>query len=850
VQQIQTSLAPRKSFGAQRGRARLLGFTALGLALAVGAPLRALAADAAAAPATSDATANEVVVNGVPYKETVLPTRMQTDSAYGIDMSVMDTPRNTTLISTTQLETLNIDDPRAFSYLTSSSYTDAAFGTPNIPRIRTQYGDVFYNGMRDSLTQNGYGVPINYDAFANIDITKGPASAVDGPGPGVGGEIDFITKRPNLDHMTALVNLTLDTVNNRRLGVDYSMPLIKDELAVILSYSGEDSGSYFTGHWSHRNALYGALRWQPTDNYTLDFNAEANIGQYVEDVGINRANQQLINTGKYLTGEAAPDEIFGFGTYTYLPGTTVKLDPRVTLDETPGTVTRAKLYNAQLIQKWKLNDHLSVENNTLFMYQDSENLESYYYADNSKGSWTIENKTQLNGDYDLNLWDSSVRDQFVLGATFRYAHVNYISNYSNEAVSVWDLSGAPNSWRLAADNQAYGDAVPFTTAFGNTAYGVLGRDTVGGQNTGVSDLYDTGVFFQNRMQMTDKLSMLFGVRLDVLQDHTHDPLNCAPGGLGDYSCLADATDDSGIDLPQNYTSGAYGIGDANLSFDYRFNPHFSAYATFDWVQSPPNPNGGEGGINLYGLVPDSTQLRGNSFLYEAGAKFNLLDNRLFISTAVFDQIHEIGVGYGDTQSDRANTRGVELEGNYQPNRNLYVTASYSFVKSTLDNPPTFYDFPAYPGVNIDGGGTYASYLSGQKVNQPDQPEHLFNVLANYKFANGFGLRSGLQVTGPISLSASGYMDLGGLLGAGADLPNSVTPVNAAENIYYYHSPVIPWQYTWNLAAFYEWKQYTVTFSVYNVTDRMNWSPSPSLYGNDFLVRSDPRTYEIRLQAKF
>jgi hypothetical protein len=42
----------------------------------------------------------------------------------------------------------------------------------------------------------------------------------------------------------------------------------------------------------------------------------------------------------------------------------------------------------------------------------------------------------------------------------------------------------------------------------------------------------------------------------------------------------------------------------------------------------------------------------------------------------------------------------------------------------------------------------------------------------------------------------------------------------------------------------------VTFSVYNLTDRLNWQSSPPFYGNDFLVRNDPRTFEIRLQAKF
>ena len=77
----------------------------------------------------------EIVVNGIPYKETVLPTRMTSSSAYGLDLKVMDTPRNTTLLSTTQLETLNIQDPRAFSYLTSSSYTDSHSGPRTFPEF-------------------------------------------------------------------------------------------------------------------------------------------------------------------------------------------------------------------------------------------------------------------------------------------------------------------------------------------------------------------------------------------------------------------------------------------------------------------------------------------------------------------------------------------------------------------------------------------------------------------------------------------------------------------------------------------------------------------------------------------
>jgi len=836
-------------------RRGLLALSASAIALTLAAP--AFAADdpapSAVVKAKDQTTVSEVIVNGIPYKETVLPTRQTTSSTYGLNLSVMDTPRNTTLLSTTQLETLNIDDPRAFSYLTSSSYTDAAFGTPNIPRVRGQYADLFYNGMRDSLTQNGYGVPVNFDAISNIDITKGPASVVDGPGPGVGGEVDILTKRPNMSRPTEMVSATIDSVQNRRLVLDASMPIVPGDLAVLLSYSGEDSGSYFSGHYMHKNALYAALSWYPTDKYQLQFNTEINDEQYTEDVGVNRANQALIDHGTYLQGSAVggPANIYGYDTLIDLTSTT-QLNPKITIDETPGTSSRGLLYNAQLIQTYTFNDKLSLENNTLFMFQNSDNQEGYYYADNSDGSYTFENRTELKGEFDIPFGGGTITNQFVVGGTFRFAHTNYISNFDNEAVSVWDLSTNPNSWVLPAGDQPYGNAVLYKSVFGREQWGVAGRDSVGAGNTGISDLYDTGLFFQDRVEFSPKLSVLFGARIDAVQDHTHDPLDCNPSG---FTCVDQDFITGLSDLPADHTTGIYGLGNANLSVVYKLSPNISTYVTFDWTQSPPNPNGGEGGINAYGTYPgstllsDSTLLRGNSFLYEAGVKFDLLNKKLFADAAVFDQKHAIPNGAGNAGSLAADTAGIELEANYQPTRSLYATASYSYVKTTLTQAPAFYDFPAFAGLNVDGGGNLAEFLSGQHFQDPDQPQHVFNFLGNYKFSNGIGVRTALQVTGPIPLTASGYLNVGALtsaLGAlGGSLPTSVNPTTG-----YYTSPVIPWQYTWNASVFYEFGKYTITASVYNLTDQHNWQPSPGYYGNDFLVRSDPRTYEIRLQAKF
>ncbi len=864
-------VAPKQvaAIGSFKGSCRV-GFAVFSLTLAAVAPVCAQTASSATAPspppssAGSDTELAEVVINGIPQYETVLPTRLSLDTVYGFDLNVLDTPRNTTLLSTTQLQTLNIQDPRAFSYLTSSSYSDSSFGTPAIPRIRGQYGDVFYNGMRDSFSQNGYGAPINYDSFQNISITKGPAGVIDGPGPNVGGEVEFLTKRPSLFHLVSNASASVDSLGNRRVVADLSGPINTGTLGVLLSYSGEDStDNYFTAHYMRKNAVYAALRWQPSDAYRLDFNTEVNSETYTENVGVNRINQSLIDHGSYLqgapVGELDSSVLFanngapipvglaaGFGSpYSAAPFFTevnltnaVRINPKITIDEAPGVVTRALLYNAQLIQTYRISSGLTLENNTFFAFQNSTNQAPYYFSDSSNGSYSIESRTDLSGGFALPVGSSVIDNKFAIGATFRFAHTNYISDYSAEAVSVYDLTGNPNLWHFPAAYQGLADASAYQAPFGMTVYGVPGRDVVNAGNTGVSDLDDLGVFFQDRMEFNPELSALYGARLDAVQNHSHDPL----GGVDCSACFTT--------LPQNHTTAVYGLAQFNASLVYKPHPRVSSYLTVDWVQSNNSPNGGIGGINTYGQSPDAFLLRTENYLYEAGLKFEVLDQKLFSGMALFEQKRRIPSGAAGTQTIPATIRGVEMEANYQPTRSLYATASYSYIRTVLKAAPLFYDYPSQSGINIDGAANYAVFKPGQTFLDPGVPEHLFNFLGNYKFGNGVGVRTGVQVTGPIATTPSGFLDVAASSTVyGTYVPQIASQISGVtDSRGYYHSPVIPWQYTWNGAVFYEFGKSTLTLSVYNLTDRRNWQPSPTFYGNDFLVRSDPRTFELRLQV--
>ena len=256
--------------------------------------------DAASNPAES---ADQVVVSDVPFEQVIMPNQRPTDSVYGVDTNVQDTPRDVTIISREQLSAVDIQDPRDFSKLTSDSFTQSNFGAPANPSLRGQTADVFKNGIRLGLTSNGNGFPIDFNSVESVDIVKGPANAVFGASQYTGGYIDEITKQPFFDKFQGNVGTTIGMYQVYRWSADFGGPLIKNELAFRISYTGEDSGSYYDYSHKQSEAIYGAVTWTPKNtNYTLAFNAEFDEADYNENNGINRVTQNLIDNDKYITG--------------------------------------------------------------------------------------------------------------------------------------------------------------------------------------------------------------------------------------------------------------------------------------------------------------------------------------------------------------------------------------------------------------------------------------------------------------------------------------------------------------------------------------------------------------------
>ena len=807
-------------------------------------------AAASPVPAGSSDNLDEIVVNGIKRGELILPTTVTSTSAYGLDLGVMDTPRNNTLLSKAQLDALNIQNPGGFSYLTSSSYSDASFGEPNIPRIRGQYADMFFNGMRDSFTLNGYGAPISFNSVDSIDIIKGPASVQAGPGAGVGGEIDITTKMPTFSKSTEAFNVEFDSQQKRRASFDIDGP-VTSNVAARVSFTSDDSGSYYYDMYFHQQSLFASVLTEVSPRYSVLITAGFEDTRYREDDGVNRVSQGLIDSGAYLTGAPAPSSIFGFGTVFTL-GAPVQLNDRVIIDEPPGTGAHSLHVKGQMIQTFKATDDFTIVNNTFYDYMNRYNQTEDYYADTAKGSYTVENKT----DFKIKFPTGAVNHDVDAGVTYRYAHVLDIQNFVNEPVSVFDLSQSPSTWIFPASLQASAGNFLYNAAFNHPQWGLPGRFqgppgpdgyAVSGFLNGTvdSNLQDAAIFLEHQMKFSPEWSLLYGLRGDLVQLNYSDPLGGpnygAPPGLSP--------------LPQSASTNWYGLYNGNVSVVYTPSQHVSTYLTYNRAQYVL-PTANDGAIAVWGEDP-TWQLRQNTLLEELGVKLDLLDKALFVSSAVFKQDRTITTGVGGLAHTLAHITGAEIELNYQPDPHFFATASYSYLHTVLDTAAGFYNFPAYQGTFVDGAGTAAVFQPGQSFLDPGVPQHLFNVLANYKDPSGFGGQANIQVTGPITTTQSGYLNVAAtnalaaadflpqLLGPGGVVPQSVVSANG-----YYKSPEIPWQYTLNAAAFYSFQKYLIKFSIYNLTDRHNLINDIPFYGNDFLTRVPPRSYDLSLSGKF
>ncbi len=807
-----------------------------------------------------DAAEDEVIIldqveaESVPIEESILATTRPITSVYGTDRSILDTPRNVNIISREQLDAISIKDVRDFSKLTSSSYTKTNFGAPTTPNLRGQEADLFINGMRRGMSVNGNGVPINFNSVESVNIVKGPAGAIFGTSNYVGGYADLVTKRAYFQQ-GGEIKYSYNTLDQHTVDVDVNTP-INDKLAARVSVQLKDWEGFHERWYQESQSVYGTFVYRPNDQYRLDVMGEFYNGNYTENWGINRVTQDLIDNGRYLPNNQSDAEYFrhiqnlGNGVGFFVPGarlpgpgvanptqasvfggggfaTISPIDPNNTVPvnrkwklAAPGDDSNAKVFWMQAIQEYVSSDNLKFLNNTYFHYKDRDTFSSYHYSELQRDNWSIENRFQIIQEIaDLDKIESLT---FNYGARVKYQDIWAVNHFTNEPVNFWDLSRgtAANNFRVPdqafAGNYFVRDQDP---------RGALSRWYVD-QNS--SDAVDSqtwiiGPFVQTDIELTDRFSVLLGYTVDFVEHKEAFPSEVIPqpGNPAAPPGFYDSRKESAA--LQNY----------NGSVIFKPTPKTSVYATVNFGEHYLASNGGAvDGTSL--IEPSQTEL------YEVGLNASLIEDKLYLGIAAFRQKYEERDQFGGVTP--IETDGIEIELNYQPNRNLFATLGYSWLDSkrkagffaspyTADRANETNGFYISPTFGVDGDAWFEN---------PGVPEHLLNGLVQYKFGNGLGVQANIQLWGEMNAGYGGYVTA---------IP-SESAAFGSPYVLVANTPRFDIQFEVDAKIFYEHKGWRFEFSVFNVTDEENWDTNNSGYGNGSVVARAERNYEFSAAYKW
>lgn len=759
------------------------------------------AADAADAASSADASTNtdsleEVVVKGVRLEDQVSPLQRRVSSVLGLEMSVLDTPRSVTEINLAQIRDESIVDVTDFVKIVSSAYTNYQFGGPNVPFLRGQSAEVFQNGML--RTPRSDGQPLSFNSVEGFDIVKGPADVVYGPTGNVGGYVNLVTKRPYFDGQRATATVTWGDYANRQAQLDVSGP-VNDKLAYRVSYEGDYSGSYYRFGFDHSNDIYLALRYLPDSQLMIDFNTEFYSAHYTENTGINRPTQQLIDSGLYYQGTGVSPFPVGSDPRGFL--SVINVTGVVPINRSyqlvaPDDHDKGTNYQAQLDVTDLIADNLTLANKAYF--EDYSQLQLEYaqrYYNNIKESYNFEDRFELRGKF--------ADSQLITGVAYRFMHVLAYGDFFNEYLNATDITtnpanfpitqlfgvvpvpGRPNE--LAAPGAAYASAAyPFSIA-----------------NTQEQNSHQVGLFFQDVYNLTSKLSVLGGVRGDMIHESLTDPLP-PPGFVAAHS------------------STTQGEAAADVSVTYKAASWNTFYATVNFNESPVTTTGG-GFAAFTGDRLASNDFHIKNWLYETGSKMAFLDNTLYLTSAAYFQKRGQTDQFNNTV--KIETLGAELEANYQPNKNFSATAAYSYMDAWYPSSAglsafteNVYDAFAAPYGNGTGSPNFNPLPPG-RYHLPSVPSELFSGFAKYRTDLGVGASVGIVVTGPMTTSYLGNVK-------------------------------IPTQYTLDGGIFYEATRWAVHANLYNITNRKNWIPEGGPEGNDLITAALPFHFQISATYRF
>ena len=774
-----------------------------------------------AASATNDLS--RVVVEGLPLDETVLPTGRSVGSVTGDERTILETPRSVSVVTKAQMEARAISRATDFNQYAPGVYTPSRYGLANVPVIRGDLGEIYQNGQRTIYSRNA--LLASFNQVEAMDIVKGPGSAVYGPqGAAPGGYVNFVTKAPRFDAFQGEVTTRWGTYVpggqsyfTPEWGLDVGGP-ISEKVAYRVSYLGREAEGYYRDTKDNRQDLFAALTWVPTEQWSIDWNAQFYTARFNEVVGINRVTQELIDDWQYIAGPVLPNPNrpswaapYQYALLDPANAERVKVYPWQTLNS-PSDSAAGKKFSSQMVATYAISDTARLVNRAYGETQESRKISGYGYTEWIPENWMINDRLELHLDVDPEIAGRAFPIRTISGLDVRYSELVSYQDFTAEPFFIHDVTQASGGFSVPGlapgTSVAGGYNVP-----GAPGYGGVPWASVGSQD---STLLQTGFFTQWDIALGEKFNLLVGGRGDHFDAAAASPefVEVARGAL--YDASAERL-----------------RGSVFVSGLYKWTPTFSSYATYNLaaaVAGSVNFGGVDGSGGNAGL---ENSLGSESELIEVGSKASLFGNKVYVGAALFRQTRLAPQLVGGPIG--IETRGVELEAFYQPDRNFNASANFTLEDAKQDDysyQQTWSYLDGFPvGFQVDGqsgtgvGSPNYNDAAGRtrptgRVRAASVPRVMFNAYVTYQFDNGFGASLGPQVTG------EQWQDQLGTLR-------------------------IPTQYTINAFLFYRQPRWDVQINFFNITDERNWtSIDPSFAGNDVIFPEQPFRISGQVRYRF
>ena len=488
----------------------------------------------------------------------------------------------------------------------------------------------------------------------------------------------------------------------------------------------------------------------------------------------------------------------------------------------PGDHSVGREFNAQAIQTFLISDDLKAVNNTFFSYTARNTLSSYYYSEIIDPSWFAENRTEF-------IWKKP-RVSINAGLDIKYQRTKAYDDYFFEPANVWDLTkdlAFVNVYNSTSFPPSPSD--PFTPDV--AIPGWSGRYATPGVNNGDtndSHAVTVGPFIQTNWKLSDKVSLVAGAREDFMDATVRDPL-LTPAVAATYASFW------GVPVAA-YPTASIKVAIPSLNGSLLFKPasNITYYLTYNYSQNTSGAVGVGGGITGWAASGGVPFLDSNgqpylskaaftqpSTLYEAGAKFALNHDKVFLNFALFDQTRTAKTTSG-TAIQKYKTNGFEAELNYQPDKHLYAT------RVVL----------VYPRDDLQ-------LQRLQRLSVRRRPANWWAMKPSFRPPFPSGAPPGCRKS---PHNALGFLHLRRRLGRSPANTLVTGPIN--NNIA--GTLVIPTQFEIDGSFWYRkyGKQWEYRISVGNVTNEKNWAPPNPVYGNGSILPLAGTTVSLNIKYKF